>query len=332
MKRNLICGYSHSIFCYCYKFSNRANHQLNSKEETALSILSRYIRILTQENFKVSEPIKNEYSYQVFISKRNEKIYLLVFFGKKGNKIVIQGNKDLKIYREVNDLIFGERLIREDKLDVEPAYPYIGTDESGKGDFFGPLVIAGVYVTPKAGIELKQLGIRDSKELSDPQIKFLASHLVKFDEVVYDLVIISPEKYNQLYEKMGNLNLIMGWAHAKVIENLLNKCKAEYAISDKFGSEKIIFDSLQQKGRQINLNQVTKAEKFIAVAAASVLARDAVINWFKIHSKKFNFEIPKGASNEVELSAAKLRAKFGEEIVKKLVKLHFKTSRKVFNQ
>lgn len=305
---------------------------MNSREDTALNILKRYRQKLTQENFNITEPIKNEYSYQIFVSKNNEKISLHVFFGRKGNKIVLQGNKDLKIFKEVNDLIFGEALISEEKTDTEPTFPYIGTDESGKGDFFGPLIIAGVYINPNTAKQMIQLGIKDSKELSDYQINILAAELVKLPDIIYDLVIINPEKYNELYGKMGNLNLMMGWAHAKVIENLLHKCDAEFVISDKFGNEKIILDSLQQKGRSVNLNQVTKGERFMAVAAASILAREAMIKWFKNQSKKFKFEIPKGASVDVELSARKLVEKYGDEVVKKLVKLHFKTSQKVFNQ
>ncbi len=304
---------------------------MNSREETARNILSRYAQLLTQEKFKVSELVKNEYSFQVFISDGSEKISLHVFYGKKGNKIVLQGNKDLKIFQKVNVLIFGEKLISETKPEIEPSYPYIGTDESGKGDFFGPLVIAGVYLNSQTGIQIKELGVRDSKELSDNQISMLASELFKHPGIVYDLVLISPEKYNQLYDKMGNLNSIMGWAHARVIENLLDKCDAEYVISDKFGNEKIIVDSLQKKGRLVKLNQVTKGEKFIAVAAASILARHAVIRWFKNQSKKIKMEIPKGASAEVESTAKKLLEKYGDEVVKKLVKLHFKTSHKVFN-
>ncbi len=103
----------------------------------------------------------------------------------------------------------------------------------------------------KLGKYLRTLGIRDSKELSDQQIKQLASAIKKRNEIIYDIVIISPEKYNQLYDKMGNLNRLMGWAHARVIENLLNKCDASEAISDKFGNEKLILDALQHKG-QIN--------------------------------------------------------------------------------
>lgn len=304
---------------------------MDYKEETVVKILDRYVGYLTKENLQVSERVRNEYSYQVSITEEKEKIYLHVFFGKKGNKIVLQGNKDLKLFKKVNDIIFGEKLIADDKPELEPDYSYIGTDESGKGDYFGPLVVAGVYLTPDSGKLLRSIGIRDSKELSDSQIRQFAAEIKKMNEIIFDVVLISPEKYNQLYEKMGNLNSLMGWAHSRVIENLLVKCSAGEVISDKFGNEKIILDALQQRGRLINLTQVTKAEKFTAVAAASILARESLVKWFKIQSKKYKVEIPKGSSSEVERTAKYLFEKYGADIMKNLVKVHFKTSYKVFN-
>ncbi|HEY6625423.1 MAG TPA: ribonuclease HIII [Ignavibacteriaceae bacterium] len=305
---------------------------MDHKEETALKILDRYVQFLTREQLRVSERVKNEYSYQVAINDGKEKISLHVFFGKKGNKIVLQGNKDLKLYKKVNELIFGETLIPDSKPELEPSHPYVGTDESGKGDYFGPLVVAGVYLTPEAGKILKALGIKDSKELSDYQITQFASEIRKVNEIIFDVVLISPEKYNQLYEKMGNLNRLMGWAHARVIENLLNKCDAGEVISDKFGNEKLILDALQQRGRSINLKQVTKAEKFMAVAAASIMARESVVKWFNTQSKKYKLDIPKGSSSDVENFAKRFIEKYGQEMTSKLVKLHFKTSQKVFNK
>jgi ribonuclease HIII len=304
---------------------------LDTREQAAIKIIDRYSQILNKQKLFVSDPVKNEYSYQVMVSGNDEKISLNVFFGKKGNKIVLQGNKDLKLFKRVSDIIFGEKLINEFKPESEPAYPYIGTDESGKGDYFGPLVIAGVYVTSETGNYLRSLGVRDSKELSDYQIKNLASEIKNRRNILFDVVLISPEKYNQLYDKMGNLNRLMGWAHARVIENLLNKCDAGEVISDKFGNEKLIVDALQQKGREINLKQITKAEKFTAVAAASILAREGVIDWFQNQSSKLKIIIPKGSSEEVERSAKKIVEEYGEKTLNKLVKLHFKTSRKIFS-
>ena len=304
---------------------------MESKEQIALRIIERFVKLFRTENYRTTEPVRNEFSYQISVSDGKEKVSLNVFFGKKGNKVVVQGNKDLQLYKRINDLIFGEKFLTDEKPDEEPDYPYIGTDESGKGDYFGPLVVAGVYITPTIGKYLKSIGIRDSKELSDYQILQLASEMKKNEEIIIESVLISPEKYNELYEKMGNLNRLMGWAHARVIENLLNKCNATEAISDKFGNEKIILDALLVKGRNINLKQVTKAEKFSAVAAASVIARSSVINWFRIQSKKLKIEIPKGSSSEVEEKAKIILKNFGEDSLKKMVKLHFKTSKKVFN-
>ena len=147
---------------------------MNTKEESALKIINRYYQILKNQNFVVSDPAKNEYSYQVSVSENQQKISLQVFFGKKGNKIVLQGNKDLRLYHNVSDIIFGEKLIDVQKPESEPDYSYIGTDESGKGDYFGPLVIAGVYATSESGNYLRALGVRDSKDLSDTQIKQMA--------------------------------------------------------------------------------------------------------------------------------------------------------------
>jgi ribonuclease HIII len=305
---------------------------LDLKEQTALKIIGRYKDYLVKQNLRVSNPVRNEFSYQVAVSENKDKISLLVFFGKKGNKVVLQGNKELKLYKSVNDLIFGEKFFDDLKPEEEPSHSYIGTDESGKGDYFGPLVVAGVYLNPDTGKLLRSISIRDSKELSDYQIVQIASEIRKNSKVIFDIILISPEKYNQLYTKMGNLNRLMGWAHARVIENLLNKCDAGEVISDKFGNEKIILDALQVKGRTINLKQVTKAEKFTAVAAASILARESVINWFKFQSRKYKIEIPKGSSSKVEIIAKHFYQKYGEDILTKMVKLHFKTSKKVFNK
>lgn len=315
------------------KYKQRLINQtlLDSKETSALRLIERYRSLLLRENYQLSEIQRNDYSYQIFINDNKERISLQVFFGKKGNKIVLQGNKDLILYRRVSDLVFGEKFLSDEKPNEEPDYPYIGTDESGKGDYFGPLVVAGVYVTPVVASELMKLGIRDSKELNDSQIINLASQLKKMNQIEFDVINISPEKYNSLYEKFGNLNRMMGWAHARVIENLLSKCDAGEVISDKFGNEKLILDALLEKGRTVKLTQATKAERFTAVAAASILARESLIKWFRINSKKINMQIPKGSSSAVESAAKLILKQFGEEELKRLIKLHFKTSKKIFN-
>jgi len=301
---------------------------LDSKEKSAIKIIEHYRKLLTEKGLIVSSPQKQNYAYGIDVSNKNDKVSLLVYFGKKGNKTVLQGNKESAVYQNVNKLIFGEKLFSEEKVDFHPE-SYIGTDESGKGDYFGPLVIAGVFVNPSINEQLVNLGVKDSKTISDWQIRTLARNIKKIKNVNFNTVVISPDKYNKLHEKMGNVNKILGWAHARVLENILIDCTAENAISDKFGNERLILDSLQEKGKNLNLYQTSKAERYTAVAAASIIARDIVIQWFELNSRKIGFEIPKGASDAVNVSARKIIKNFGEEKLKSLVKIHFKTSQKI---
>ena len=96
---------------------------------------------------------------------------------------------------------------------------YIGTDESGKGDYFGPLVIAGVYIGPENRTHLENLNILESKRIADNRAITLAEQIKKISP--NSVVVIGPEKYNELYTKMRNLNKLLAWGHARVIENVL---------------------------------------------------------------------------------------------------------------
>lgn len=298
-------------------------------KESSKKILKNYIKILMQNGFKISNPKLTQYNYQCSIEYENSQVTLLVYFGRKGNKVVLQGDKNLKLYNQVDQLIFGEKLFNSNSTDLVEPDCYIGTDESGKGDYFGPLVIAGVLTDNSITKKLKLLGVKDSKVLTDAAIKVIANKIKNIDSVVTDVILISPQKYNQLYHKMGNLNNLLGWAHAKVIENILKVKTAPEAISDKFGNEKYIHNSLQEKGRELVLHQVTKAERYSAVAAASILARDAFINWFDLINKKLKLKLPKGASDNVEKAARDIKDSLGESALTRLAKLHFKTTNKL---
>ncbi len=298
-------------------------------KELAEKILEKYAKLLRQNGLKVSSPKIAQYNYKSNVGYNNSQVKLLVYFGRKGNKVLLQGDKGLNLYKQVHQIIFGEKLFNSNYPDLAEPECYIGTDESGKGDYFGPLVIAGVLTDKIITKELKILGVKDSKDLTDDRIKVLAGKIKNVTSIAYDVILISPEKYNQLYDKMGNLNNLLGWAHAKVIENILIHKSAPEAISDKFGNEKYISNSLQEKGRELVLNQVTKAERYSAVAAASILARDAFNKWFYRISNEKKIKLPKGASDRVEKAARNIKKNLGYGALTKLVKLHFKTTKKL---
>ena len=176
---------------------------------------------------------------------------------------------------------------------------------------------------------MKKIGVKDSKELSDSAIRDLTLRIKKIIDNNYDLVVLSPGKYNALHEKMKNVNKILGWGHAKVLNNLLEKCEVKEAISDKFGDEKYIVSSLPEKWKNIKLLQLTKAERFTAVAAASILARNKFCEWFDLQKKELGLELPKGASSLVEDAALIMKNKYGFEKLNELVKIHFRTTLKI---
>ena len=303
---------------------------MNSLEQSAEKIIKEYVRLLKREGIIAGEISKGPYNYEVTLSEEKNNLKLQVYFGKKGNKIVLQGNKESQFYQSVNEIIFGPELFKSDADKLSEPENYIGTDESGKGDYFGPLVIAGVYVNNESIAALKRAGVKDSKEIkSDTTIKTISKEIKKIASNGYSLVTIFPEKYNELYRSFRNVNRLLGWGHAKVLENILDKQEVVEAISDKFGDESFIKNSLQEKGKKIILHQLTRAERYTAVAAASILARDRFNDWFAEKNRELNFQLPKGASSKVEEAARELKSLYGEDFLQRVAKLHFKTSKKI---
>lgn len=207
---------------------------------------------------------------------------------------------------------------------------WIGTDESGKGDYFGPLVVAGVLADENNLSQLKKLGIQDSKKLNDGFIGKIAPEIKKIS--VFSIITINPAKYNELYKKIGNLNNLLAWGHARAIENILEKKPCQNALSDKFGNETLIKNALLKQGRKINLEQRTRAEDDIAVAAASILARDEFVKRIKKMSVDYGINFSKGASEEVIKQARTFVEKYDPEKLSNIAKLHFKTTDKVRSQ
>ena len=295
----------------------------------AKKLIEKSIKNLADEGIITYKINEDKFNFNCVLISGKSEVKFLVYFGKKGIKKVLQGNKESDFYCKINEIIFGKELFEFNKNDLIEPENYIGTDESGKGDYFGPLVVSGVLVDKKTIIELKKIGVKDSKQLTDSTIVEIANKINKIINDRSDIIVINPEKYNELYSKIGNLNKLLAWAHAKVLENILSNHSVEEAISDKFGDEKLIIRSLQEKGKKLILHQYTKAERFTAVAAASILARDKFIKWFKISSEKYNVDFLKGASNKVELSAKDFIKKYGREELNKVAKIHFKTTQKI---
>jgi ribonuclease HIII len=268
--------------------------------------------------------------YTIFFAQKG-KLTIAVY--EKGPKAVLQGKDAEEFIRfELEPKILQEaRLDYDEVLRPEMFEPHFGIDESGKGDFFGPLVIAGVYTERATAKELIALGVVDSKRIgSDRRIKALAEGIVRLPGVISNVVMIGPKRYNELYARFGNLNDLLAWGHARVIENLLQlKPDCPRALSDQFANPRVVRQALLERGRLIQVDQRTKAESDIAVAAASILARRRFVEWLEQTSKKVQVLLPKGASSLVKAAARQIVEAHGRESLSAIAKMHFKTAQEL---
>ncbi len=285
------------------------------------------IKITSVQAESIKEILKNKgctfdsVQYAMWRAKSND--FQVIFYNS--GKLLIQGKNIDNILIELNIKSKEPKCETSDLM--KDCEIYIGTDESGKGDFFGPLVIAGVQVNSEIKKFFEQLGIKDSKKLDDKKIKQLASQIK--NKSVYSVIVINPLKYNELYSKFNNLNKLLAWGHARAIENILEKSPCENALADKFGDETLIKNALMTKGKNINLKQTVRAEADIAVAAASILARAEFVNRIEEMEEKFMLPFSKGVSSKVVEQAKNFVREYSFNCLREVAKMHFKTVNEV---
>lgn len=284
--------------------------------------------LLEERGFEFKE--KQYAHYGAKKGKLNVTVY------EKGPKVLVQGKETEEFVQFILEPeILGEaRLGNEEVLEPEMFEPHFGIDESGKGDFFGPLVIAGAYVDKGIARQLIDSGVMDSKRISsDKKIARLAEVIRKTPGIAWEVISLRPEKYNELYQKFGNLNRLLAWGHAAVIRSLAEKVpNCPRALSDQFAREELLQRALKQQGecvKHIELQQRTKGESDVAVAAASILAREAFVDWIERASEKGGVKMPLGAGPQVIESARDLVEKYDHSILEKVAKIHFKTTQQI---
>ena len=296
--------------------------------------LNSYTHALTQEEAARLRALLEELGFKfaskewtIFFAQKNK---LSVAVYEKGPKVLVQGKGVEEFVQfELEPKILGEaKLGYEEVHSPEMFEPHFGVDESGKGDFFGPLVIAGAYVDRGIARKLLDAGVVDSKRIgSDARIRALADMIRRSSLGLIETVLIGPAKYNELYEKFENLNKLLGWGHARVIENLLaKKPDCPRALSDQFADARVVQQSLLQHGKKINIEQRPRAESDIAVAAASILAREAFINWLERKGREMGLRLERGVSAGVKENAKKLVEMKGPAALRDVAKVHFRTA------
>lgn len=268
--------------------------------------------------------------HAVFAARKG-KLNVIVY--EKGPKVLVQGKDTGDFVRfTLEPQVLGEaRLGYEEVLEPELFEPHFGVDESGKGDFFGPLVVAGVFTDATIARSLIDAGVMDSKRISSPaRIRKLADAIRQTPGVAAELVSIGPERYNEMIASFGNLNRLLAWGHARVIEKLAAaRPECPRALSDQFARPEVLERALRDKGITLKLDQRTKGESDIAVAAASILARERFIDWIDKTSAACGIRLPLGASDAVIQAGRALVARHGGDALKKTAKLHFRTTASV---
>ncbi|MGE6628944.1 ribonuclease HIII [Bacillus sp. NPDC077027] len=207
----------------------------------------------------------------------------------------------------------------------------IGSDEVGTGDYFGPMTVCAAYVDSSHLALMKELGVKDSKGLKDPQIVNIAKDLIQ--TIPYSLLVLRNEKYNEMQAKGMSQGKMKALLHNQVITSVLNKMdgkKPEAILIDQFAEPGIYFRHLA--GKKVIRERTyfsTKAEGIhLSVAAASIIARYAFLIEMDQLSNAAGFDIPKGAGSHVDQAAAKLIKRKGEEALNQFTKLHFANTQK----
>ena len=275
---------------------------------------TKMIEDLKSQGFEISIP-----PYTVFSAKKKGISCTLYQSGK----LTVQGKEMgpfIEFYLEPE--ILQSFQYSYQNLDIDKT-GRIGIDESGKGDFFGPLCIAGVFAEGDAIPKLKLLGVRDSKKISDSMIIQIGNKIRA--EYIHHIVKINNPKYNELIAQFGNLNRLLAWGHATTIEQLVGKTNCRKILVDQFADEKVVLSALKKKNLELDLLQRHRAEEDLVVAAASILARQCFLEGLQSLGKEFFMTFPKGASPATISAGRAFVSKFGQEQLGKVAKLHFKT-------
>ena len=303
---------------------------------------------------ELKESKEVQYGHLFRYMRGEEKVILTVYNGKRGIHHVWSGEGSLRQELEsmvcaLTSISKGEskKQLLQKSIDehmtwrttedgsLEPSFSeaiWAGSDESGKGDFFGPLVLSAVALNAQIAWELTNAGVKDCKLLTDKKILQLES-IIKESALAFSVLQLKPRFYNKRYAEVlsqgGKLNQLLASGHinalTKVIEQLAAHGQAcEYALIDQFTSSNMVIRPLEQRFPQVRFVQQTKAESNMAVAAASVLARAQFLRTMSELADIAGLpELPKGGGEHCTECARMLLQKFSLEELGDFVKLHF---------
>ena len=204
----------------------------------------------------------------------------------------------------------------------------IGSDEVGTGDYFGPIVVTASYVEKENIPFLKELGVKDSKKLTDEKILEIVPKIIK--KIPYECIILSNKEYNENYTSDMNMNKVKAILHNKVLNKLKEKYQADYIVVDQFAQPYVYYNYLKETNYVRNITFMTKAEdKCLSVACASLISRYVFLKQFDKLGESIDTFLIKGASDKVDELGVKIVNKYGFDKLKEVAKLNFKNTEKI---
>ncbi len=249
------------------------------------------------------------------------------YFQIKTNECTITAYTSGKVVFQGKDLSWLEPTPSQS---ISKQFPQAGSDEVGTGDYFGPVVVSATIVQEDQIDKLKALGIQDSKQINDEKIRKLAIEIKKI--CPHTILIVAPKKYNTIHQS-HNMVDIKCLLHNQAYLNLIKKgyTLPEFKIIDQFVQEKSYYKYLKTKEEVIqNIHFETKAEnKYLSVACASILARNAFLEAWDAMEEKYSFHFEKGAGHKVDLCAKQFVEEFGFDELEQVAKLHFANTKKI---
>jgi ribonuclease HIII len=248
---------------------------------------------------------------------------------REGLSVALYGSGKL-VVQGIGAREFAERALGVEAIAApapSPAEDVIGTDESGKGDYFGPLVVAAVYADPRARAAMARGEVDDSKKLSDETVRRLAAAIR--EKLPNAVVSLSPEEYNRAWESARNANRLLASLHAEAIVRVSRRVRCRRVLTDAFGDASLVRGALGPVAARFELRQRPRAESDPAVAAASILARDAFLAAMNALSEEFAVDLPLGAGENVDDAGRRFLRLHGAEALRRVAKLHFKNTQKL---
>ncbi len=253
-------------------------------------------------------------------------------YDKRGMVVIAgKGTEDFVLHMLETEVTGAPRLGYDEVLHPERFEAHAGLDESGKGDFFGPVIAATVIAEKPAIDAWLKAGVKDSKRLSDPQILKLDGLIRKTSGAVAKTCFCGMPKYNELMMRPGaNLNRLLAWQHATALNLALNEKWVPWGLLDQFSVQPLTQRELAKKNvRNFELKMRPRAEEDPVVAAASVVARAEYVRAMKHLSQRFGGPLQKGAGARVKEQAAQIIQRFGAAALGDFAKLHFRTAYEV---